>query len=86
MHTKRGRVDQPPYCPFVVCLYSKTSPVYFPFPNYENQICFIKYDIQRRMEADRKKIDKSLTLGMSKKEKEALVKMLEKVLYNVSEP
>ena len=44
------------------------------------------YDIQRRMEADRKKIDKSLTLGMSKKEKEALVKMLEKVLYNVSEP
>ena len=46
MHTKRGRVDQPPYCPFVVCLYSKTSPVYFPFPDYENQICFIKCDIR----------------------------------------
>ncbi len=35
------------------------------------------YDIQRRMEADRKKIDKKLTLGMNKKEK---------VLYNITEP
>ena len=34
------------------------------------------YDIQRRMEADRKKIDKKLTIGMTKKEKEALQKML----------
>ncbi len=44
------------------------------------------YDIQRRMEADRKKIDKKLTLGMNKKEKAALEKMLEKVLYNIAEP
>ena len=44
------------------------------------------YDIQRRMEADRKKIDKNLTLGMNRKEKEALEKMLERVLYNISDP
>lgn len=44
------------------------------------------YDIQRRMESDRKKIDKRLTLGMTKKERAALEKMLEKVLYNVAEP
>lgn len=44
------------------------------------------YDIQRRMEADRKKIDKELTLGMTKKEVQALQKMLNRVLYNVSEP
>ena len=44
------------------------------------------YDIQRRMEADRKKIDKKLTSGMTKKEKEALQKMLGKVLYNISDP
>ena len=44
------------------------------------------YDIQRRMEADRKKIDKKLTIGMTNKEKEALQKMLGKVLYNISDP
>ena len=44
------------------------------------------YDIQRRMEADRKKIDKKFTVGMNKKEKAALEKMLEKVLYNIAEP
>ena len=44
------------------------------------------YDIQRRMVADRKKIDKKLTIGMTKKEKEALQKMLGKVLYNISDP
>lgn len=44
------------------------------------------YDIQRRMEADRKKIDKNLTLGMTKKEVAALQKMLNRVLYNISEP
>ncbi|KMZ55206.1 MarR family winged helix-turn-helix transcriptional regulator [Dorea sp. D27] len=44
------------------------------------------YDIQRRMEADRKKIDKKLTIGMTKKEIEALQKMLGKVLYNISDP
>ena len=44
------------------------------------------YDIQKRMEADRKKIDRQLTIGMSKKEVQALQKMLNRVLYNVSEP
>lgn len=44
------------------------------------------YDIQRRMELDRKKIDKMLTLGMNKKEVAALEKMLKRVLYNVEEP
>ncbi len=44
------------------------------------------YDIQRRIESDRKKIDKRLTLGMTKKEKAALEKMLERVLYNIAEP
>lgn len=44
------------------------------------------YDIQRRMEADRKKIDRKLTLGMSKKEVEAMQKMLGRVLYNIAEP
>lgn len=44
------------------------------------------YDIQRRMETDRKKIDKRLTLGMNRKEIDALTKMLDRVLYNISEP
>ncbi len=44
------------------------------------------YDIQKRMETDRKKIDKMLMLGMNKKEKAALKKMLERVLYNIAEP
>lgn len=44
------------------------------------------YDIQKRMEMDRKKIDKMLTLGMNKKERAALKKMLERVLYNIAEP
>lgn len=44
------------------------------------------YDIQKRMERDRKKLDKMLTLGMTKKEIEALDRMLNKVLYNIAEP
>ena len=44
------------------------------------------YDIQRKMEASRKKSDKMLTLGMSKREIEAFERALEKVLYNISEP
>ena len=44
------------------------------------------YDIQRRMEMDRKRIDKRFTLGMNKKEKAALEKVLERVLYNIAEP
>ena len=44
------------------------------------------YDIQRRMENQRRKLDKMLTIGMNKKEIEALDKMLNKVLYNIAEP
>lgn len=43
------------------------------------------YDIQRRMEANRRKVDRNLTIGMSKREVEALQKMLGRVLYNMSE-
>ena len=44
------------------------------------------YDIQRKMDMERKKIDKMLTIGMTKKEIAALEKMLSRVLYNVEEP
>ena len=44
------------------------------------------YDIQKKMEAGRKKSDRQLTMGMTKKEVRALEKALEKVLYNISEP
>ncbi|WP_251387616.1 MarR family winged helix-turn-helix transcriptional regulator [Mediterraneibacter agrestimuris] len=44
------------------------------------------YDIQRKMDADRRKLDKRLTIGLSKKEVAALSRGLEKVLYNISEP
>ena len=43
------------------------------------------YDIQRRMEADRRRIDKNLILGMTRREVQALQKMLNRVLYNVSD-
>lgn len=44
------------------------------------------YDIQRKMDADRRKLDKRLMIGLTKKEVEALNRGLEKVLYNISEP
>lgn len=44
------------------------------------------YDIRKRMEMDRKKIDKMLTLGMTKKEVETLDRLLNKVLYHIAEP
>lgn len=44
------------------------------------------YDIQKKMEASRKKSDRMLTLGMKEKEIQALEKVLEKVLYNIAEP
>lgn len=44
------------------------------------------FDIEKKMEAVRRKIDKNLTLGMTKREVEALQKMLNRVLYNVAEP
>ena len=44
------------------------------------------YDTQRRMEADRRKLDRELTRGMTKREVEALRKNLEKLLYNIADP
>lgn len=44
------------------------------------------YDIQRKMEADRRKLDRELTRGMTKKEVAALRRGLEKLLYNIAEP
>ena len=44
------------------------------------------FDIQKKMESDRKRLDKRLTIGMTKKEVEVLRRGLEKVLYNISEP
>ncbi|MGF6365208.1 DNA-binding MarR family transcriptional regulator [Aequitasia blattaphilus] len=42
------------------------------------------YDIRKRVEEGRKEIDKRLTLGLTKKEANALQRSLEKVLYNIS--
>ena len=44
------------------------------------------YDSQKKMDNYRKKIDRRLTIGMSKKEFAALEKMLDRVLYNISDP
>ena len=44
------------------------------------------YDIQRRMENDRRKLDKELTRGITKREIAALRKNLEKLLYNIADP
>ena len=44
------------------------------------------YDIQRRMENDRRKLDRELTSGMTKREVAALRKNLEKLLYNIADP
>ena len=44
------------------------------------------FDIQRKMEADRRKVDKALTRGMTKREVEAAHKALDKMLYNIAEP
>ena len=44
------------------------------------------FDVEKKMEAVRRKIDKNLTLGMTKREVEALHKMLNRVLYNMAEP
>lgn len=43
------------------------------------------YDVQKRMEADRKQMDKVLLRGMTKKEIDAFRKYLLKVLDNVAE-
>ena len=44
------------------------------------------YDIQRRMELDRRKLDKQLTRGMTKREVASLARGLRKVLHNIAEP
>lgn len=44
------------------------------------------YDIQRRMELDRRKLDKQLTRGMTKREIASLARGLRKVLHNIAEP
>ena len=44
------------------------------------------YDIQRRMENDRRKLDRELTRGMTKREVAARRKNLEKLLYNIADP
>ena len=44
------------------------------------------YDIQRRMESDRRKLDRELTRGMTKREVAALRKNLEQLLYNIADP
>jgi hypothetical protein len=38
------------------------------------------------MEAERRKLDRELTRGMSKREVDALMRNLEKLLYNVADP
>ena len=43
------------------------------------------YDIRRRMESDRRKLDRELTRGMTKREVESLRKNLEKMLYNIED-
>ena len=43
-------------------------------------------DIQRRMDADRRKLDRELTRGMTKREENALRRNLEKLLYNIADP
>ena len=43
-------------------------------------------DIRRRMESDRRKLDRELTRGMTKREVESLRKNLEKMLYNIEDP
>ncbi|MCQ2508184.1 MAG: MarR family transcriptional regulator [Dorea sp.] len=43
------------------------------------------FAVQRKMDMARRKINKSLTIDMNKKEIEALEKMLDRVLYNVKD-
>ena len=44
------------------------------------------YDIQLRMDADRRKLDRELTRWMTKLEENALRRNLEKLLYNIADP
>ena len=44
------------------------------------------YDIQRRMDANRRKLDRELTRGRTKRVADALRRNLEKLLYNIADP
>lgn len=44
------------------------------------------YDIQKKLEQNRRQLDKRCTLGLSSKEVDSLKRMLDKVLYNIEEP
>ena len=43
-------------------------------------------DRRKKMEADRRKLDRELTRGMTKRETEALRKNLDKILNNIADP
>ena len=64
---------------FILCVQSNTD-------KRKNIIYLTEkaYDIQRRMEADRKKMDGILTRGMTKKEIESLNRYLNKVMDNIA--
>ena len=42
--------------------------------------------LEEKMEADRRKLDRELTRGMTKRETEALRKNLDKILNNIADP
>lgn len=44
------------------------------------------YDVRRKMESHRRRMDRDLTRGMTKREVDALRRYLEKLLYNMAEP
>lgn len=44
------------------------------------------YDIQRRMDIDRRNLDRELTRGMTRREIDSLRKNLSKLLYNIADP
>ena len=66
---------------FILCVPNKTD-------KRKNNIYLTEkaFDVQKRMEADRKKMDKALTIGMTKKEVQSTLKGLHKMLYNIQDP
>ena len=48
--------------------------------------CVPNANDRRKMEADRRKLDRELTRGMTKRETEALRKNLDKILNNIADP
>ena len=49
-------------------------------------LCVPNANDRRKMEADRRKLDRELTRGMTKREENALRRNLEKLLYNIADP